>query len=205
MFHFPTFIYSYILKHFADGRCLLIMFDEKFVIERVLQGDRQAFELLVKQYEKLVTFVVYRLMKNREDLEDVCQDVFIKVHRNLAQFDFKSKLASWIASIAYRTAINHLKKNKHNQSIDYPENLDHFHFTHENPGEILTKKDALAQLERLIAELPEKYRIVVTLYHLKEFSYSEIGEITGLAEGTVKTHLFRARQLLKENLIADKI
>jgi RNA polymerase sigma factor (sigma-70 family) len=176
------------------------MFDEKQIISKVLQGDMRAFELLVRQYEKLVSYVVYRLVKNKEDLEDVCQDVFVKVHRNLAQFDFKSKLATWIARIAYLTAVDHLKKYKERHSIDYPENLDSIHFTNENPEQLLSKKDALACLERLIAGLPEKYRVVLTLYHLKEFSYTEIGEITGLAEGTVKTHLFRARQLLKETL-----
>jgi RNA polymerase sigma factor (sigma-70 family) len=182
------------------------MFEEKLVISKALQGDMRAFELLVKQYEKLVSFVVYRLIKNKEDVEDVCQDVFIKVHRNLAQFDFKSKLGTWIASIAYRTAINHLKKYRQRQptaNLDTLDNLDELHFTRENPGDLLSKKDALAHLERLIAQLPEKYRVVVTLYHLKEFSYAEIGEITGLPEGTVKTHLFRARQLLKETLMAD--
>jgi len=203
MFRYPRIIYFYILKHLAHRPCLLIMFDEKHVILKALQGEMRAFELLVKQYEKLVSFVVYRLIKNREDVEDVCQEVFIKVHRNLAQFDFKSKLGTWIASIAYRTAINHLKKYKDKQSIDYPEDLDHLHFTRESPGELLSKKDALAHLERTIAQLPEKYRVVVTLYHLREFSYAEIGEITGLAEGTVKTHLFRARQLLKESLMTD--
>jgi RNA polymerase sigma factor (sigma-70 family) len=179
------------------------MFDEKHVILKALQGEMRAFELLVKQYEKLVSFVVYRLIKNREDVEDVCQEVFIKVHRNLARFDHQSKLGTWIASIAYRTAVNHLKKHKGSERMDYPDNLDQLHFTEETPGELLSKKDALARLERIIALLPEKYRLVLTLYHLKEFSYAEIGEITGLAEGTVKTHLFRARQLLKENLIAD--
>jgi len=183
MFRYPRIIYFYILKHLAHRPCLLIMFDEKHVILKALQGEMRAFELLVKQYEKLVSFV--------------------KVHRNLAQFDFKSKLGTWIASIAYRTAINHLKKYKDKQSIDYPEDLDHLHFTRESPGELLSKKDALAHLERTIAQLPEKYRVVVTLYHLREFSYAEIGEITGLAEGTVKTHLFRARQLLKESLMTD--
>src|ERR1700677_342870 len=136
------------------------MFDEKLVVLKALQGDMRAFERLVKQYEKLVSFVVYRLIRNKEDVEDVCQDVFIKVHRNLAQFDFKSKLATWIASIAYRAAVDHLKKYRQRQStinLDNLVNLDDLPITQENPGELLSKKDALAHLERIIAQLPEKY------------------------------------------------
>jgi RNA polymerase sigma-70 factor (ECF subfamily) len=178
--------------------------DEGLIVKKALQGDMRAFGLLVGQHEKLVSFVVYRLIKNKEDVEDVCQDVFIKVHRNLAQFDFRSKLATWIASIAYRTAVNHLKKYNQRERMDYTDSLDELHITLDNPAELLSRKDALAHLERLIAQLPEKYRLVLTLYHLKEFSYAEIGEITSLPEGTVKTHLFRARQLLMENLNAHQ-
>jgi len=191
------------LKHLNPNHRLLSMFNENQVIEKVLQGDMRAFDLLVKQYEKLVCYVIYRMIKNKEDMEDVCQDVFIKVYRNLSQFDHRAKLSTWIAKIAYLTAVSHLKKNRQNTAFNYPDDLDEIHFTDEHPEKLLTRKDTAEYLERMIAQLPEKYRMVITLYHLKEFSYTEIGEITGLPEGTVKTHLFRARQLLKETLTAN--
>lgn len=176
------------------------MFNEKEVIPKVLNGDWRAFDVLVKQYEKLVFHVIYRLVNEKEDAEDICQDVFVKIHKNLKSFAFQSKLSTWIARIAYLTAITYLKKYKGTAFTEYPEDLDNYHFTEESPEDILVRKDRSAYLNQLITQLPDQYRIVLTLYHLNEFSYQEIENITGMPEGTVKNYLFRARKLLKEKL-----
>ena len=88
------------------------MFNEEDVISGTLRGELRAFNLLVKQYEKLVFHVVNRMVTEQQDAEDICQEVFIKVHKNLGQFKFQSKLSTWIARIAYLTAITYLKKYK---------------------------------------------------------------------------------------------
>jgi RNA polymerase sigma factor (sigma-70 family) len=176
------------------------MFNEKEVVTRILDGDMRAFELLVKQYERLVFYVIHRLVKEQTAAEDVCQEVFIKVHRSLVRFNFQSKLSTWIARIAYLTAINHLRKYNRERVSDMPDNIENYHFTLETPEQLLTKKDTANYVEQLILQLPEKYRTVLTLYHLNEFSGPEIEEITGMPEGTVKSYLFRARKLLKEKL-----
>ena len=86
------------------------MFNEKEVVTRILNGDMRAFELLVKQYEKLVFYVTYRLVKEQQAAEDICQEVFIKVYNSLIRFNFQSKLSTWIARITYLTAINYTRK-----------------------------------------------------------------------------------------------
>jgi RNA polymerase sigma factor (sigma-70 family) len=174
------------------------MFDENEIIAQVLKGETRAFEKLVEQYEQLVFYVISRLIKDQDDKEDVCQEVFIKVHKNLGTFKFQSKFSTWIGRIAYLTAINYLKAKK--ISSDYPADLDNFYFSTETPDTLLDKKDSAAYMNKLIGEMPIQYRTVITLYHLNEFSYSEIEEITGMPEGTVKSYLFRARKLLKEKL-----
>ncbi|MES2276188.1 MAG: sigma-70 family RNA polymerase sigma factor [Bacteroidota bacterium] len=83
---------------------------------------------------------------------------------------------------------------------NYPDDIAHYHFTNDNPEVLLTKKDAAKYIEQLVLQLPEKYRTVITLFHLSEFSYEEIGEITGMPEGTIKNYLFRARKILKEKI-----
>ncbi|PSL44311.1 RNA polymerase sigma-70 factor (ECF subfamily) [Chitinophaga niastensis] len=176
------------------------MFDEKQVVSRILIGDFRAFESLVKQYEHLVFFVINRLVREKEDQEDICQEVFIKVHHSLPRFAFASRLSTWIARIAYLTAINHIKKNNKHRNTDYPADLDQFHFTSENPEGLLTRKDLGQYLEELISQMPEKYRITITLYHLNEFSCAEIESITGIPETTIKTYLFRGRKLLKQKI-----
>src|ERR1700743_1732047 len=176
------------------------MFNEKEVVTKVLAGDTRAFELLVKQYERLVFHVTYRLVRDEDDLKDVCQEVFIKVHKGLFRFNFQSKLSTWIAQVAYFTAINYLKKYNNGRTAAYPEDIESYHFTNDNPEQLLTKKEVSNYVEELILQLPEVYRTVITLYHLNEFSCEEIGEITGMPEGTIKSYLFRARKLLKQKI-----
>jgi len=176
------------------------MFNEKEVISGVLNGDLRSFNLLVKQYEKLVFHVANRLVNEQQDAEDICQEVFIKVYKNLNQFKYQSKLSTWIARIAYLTAISYLKKHQKTYMQAYADDLDNYYFTDDNPQQLLIKKDVSAYVNHLIAKMPEQYRILLTLYHLDEFSYQEIESITGMPEGTVKSYLFRARKLLKEKL-----
>ena len=176
------------------------MFDEKEIIQRILKSELFAFELLVKQYENLVFTVLNRMLRNKEDIEDVCQEVFIKVHKNLKTFQYQSKLSTWIARITYNSAINYLKKNSREGFQDYPKNVDNFYFTQDNPEELTIKNNVSDYVNQLIEQLPIQYKTVITLYHINEFSYQEIEEITGMPEGTVKGYLFRARKLLKEKL-----
>lgn len=179
------------------------MFDEKAVVTRILHGDLRAFELLVKQYERLVFHMARRLVKDELVLEDVCQEVFIKVHKSLGRFSFQSKLSTWIARIAYLTTINYTRKYNRERLSGYPENIEDYHFTVETPEKQLNRKELANYLELLIAQLPENYRTTLTLYHLNEFSCAEIAEITGVPEGTVKSNLFRARRVLKDKLKAE--
>jgi len=174
---------------------------EEEIISRIVNGDMTAFKILVKQYEKLVTYMVYKLVQNKEDAQDICQDVFMKVYKCLPGFKFQSKLSTWIAQIAYRTALNHRKNVAGKRSLtDDIADFENYHKTNEDPESIMVKKNTSSFIHQQIEQLPVHYRVVLTLYHLNEFSYQEIEEITGMPEGTVKNYLFRARKLLKEKL-----
>lgn len=177
------------------------MTDDRALISQILLGDMQAFGLLIRQHERLVAHMVGRLVRQEEDREELCQDVFMKVYDKLAEFNYQSKLSTWIATIAYRQAINHLRKRKIEVS-DIPEEESftaHF-VSEENPEEWLSDTDQEKMVLRLIEKLPAQYKTVLTLYHVEGMNYGEIGEVTGMPEGTVKNYLFRARQLLKEKV-----
>ena len=177
------------------------MMDDRMLVSRVLAGDVQAFMLLIRQHERLVAHMVGRLIKSPEDRDELCQDVFLRVHEKLSEFSFQSKLSTWIATIAWRHAINYLRKRKMSFS-DIPEE-DAFtkRFIEEvNPETITEEKDLDEFVLKLVNELPPQYKIVLTLYHLEGMSYPEIGEVTKMPEGTVKNYLFRARNLLKEKV-----
>ena len=174
------------------------MVDDRALVSRVLSGDMQAFRALIKKHERLVAHMVGRLIKQEEDREELCQDVFMKVYEKLSEFSFQSQLSTWIATIAYRHAINHLRK-KRIMITDLPEHENAMAaFVSDDRADDLAEQDVEVYLMKLIDELPVQYKLVLTLYHLEQKNYAEIGEITGMPEGTVKNYLFRARQLLKD-------
>ncbi|MBL7726988.1 MAG: RNA polymerase sigma factor [Dinghuibacter sp.] len=177
------------------------MSEEQQLVEQVLRGDMQAFRQLVKNYEKLVWTVAARLIEQKEEREDLCQEVFIKVYRGLPGFAFESKLSTWIARITYLTAINHLRKDKYKTvSHNQLEDLVLSPAAQDNPGETMEKKSLQAYLNQLIDQMPPAYKTVITLFHLQQCAYDEIVAITGMPAGTVKVYLLRARKLLKEKL-----
>lgn len=177
------------------------MFDENELVQSVLEGNEYAYRRFVKQYERLVFHVIVKLIDREEDVEDLAQEVFMKVFKKLSGFKFQSKLSTWIVQIAYRDAINYLKKTK--RYSDNKVDIDQVYSLADsapNPEQINVSKDLSILVNEAIKKLPEHYREVLVLYHLKEFSYPEIGEITGMPKGTVKNYIFRARKLLKDYL-----
>jgi RNA polymerase sigma-70 factor (ECF subfamily) len=175
--------------------------EDRALVSNVLEGDMSAFRQLIRQHERLVAHMIGRIVKSDVEREELCQDVFLKVYEKLGEFSFQSRLSTWIATIAYRHAINHLRKNKL-LLTDIPED-DRFStsFVEEiNPETLLTEQDMDNFILKLIDQLPPQYKVVLTLYHVDEKNYTEIGEITGMPEGTVKNYLFRARNLLKEKV-----
>jgi RNA polymerase sigma factor (sigma-70 family) len=177
------------------------MMDDKTLVSRVLGGDMQSFRILIKQNERLVAHMVGKLIRNREELEEICQDVFLKVYNRLGDFNFQSKLSTWIATIAYRHAINASRRHRLNVTVlpDHEQATSVFANV-ETPAQIVEDRDLDDFILKLVDLLPDQYKIVLTLYHLESMSYEEIGEITGMPEGTVKNYLFRARTLLKEKV-----
>lgn len=173
------------------------MEEDKALIAAILEGDNHAFRLLIRQNERLVAHMIGRLVKNREEAEELCQDVFLKVYDKLGTFNYKSRLSTWIASIAYRLSINHLRKRK----------LMYARFPDEIEMEKIADMHAVRMMEdheidllvlNLTDRLPPHYKTALMLYHVDGLSYAEIVDITGQPEGTVKSYIFRARKLLKE-------
>ncbi|HEY3390566.1 MAG TPA: RNA polymerase sigma factor [Prolixibacteraceae bacterium] len=169
------------------------------LVNQILNGNMNAFTFLVNRYQKLVVHIIGRLIQRRDELEDVTQDVFLKVYQNLGKYRNECKLSTWIATIAYNTGINYLRKfkkgdEKNSDETAILERLADF------KSDDYEKTDLYRYIREQIELLPVQYRTVLTLYHLEEFSYQEIEQITGMPEGTVKNYLFRAKALLKEKL-----
>jgi len=169
------------------------------LIKQILNGNMNAFTFLVNRYQKLVVHITGRLIQRQDELEDVCQEVFLKVYQNLGKYRNECKLSTWIATIAYNTSINYLRKFKKGieENTDDEAALRNWSEHQINDFE---KTDLHRYLRDQIELLPVHYRTVLTLYYLEEFSYPEIVQITGMPEGTIKSYLFRAKALIKEKL-----
>ncbi len=175
--------------------------NDKDLVQQVLNGNKNAFRFLVANHQRLVIHIVGRIIQNKEDIEDICQEVFIKVFRKIKHFRGDSRLSTWIARIAYNTSISHIRKyQKDEQSYDENPAIVAGHTNGEPNHKSLERKEAKQFLLEKIEQLPVHYRTVLTLYHLEEFSYKEIEEITEMPEGTIKSYLSRARKILKEKL-----
>ncbi len=188
-----------LVQHFQPNSCQTSSMDDPELINQILNGNMNAFTFLVNRYQKLVVHITGRLIQRQDELEDVCQEVFLKVYQNLGKYRNECKLSTWIATIAYNTSINYLRKFKKGDEVNPDDSA-----ALRNLTDFRAVDYEQADLHRYIREqielLPVHYRTVLTLFHLEEFSYQEIEQITGVPEGTIKSYLFRAKALLKEKL-----
>lgn len=176
--------------------------EDSELVKQVLSGNNNAFRFLVSKYQRLVLHVVGRIIRQQDELEDTCQEVFIKVFRRLDNFRGDSKLSTWIATIAYNTAITAYRKKQGRSELSYSETpaLVESEKGSGTAQKTMEQNELRKYMLQLIETMPVHYRSVITLYHLEEFSYKEIVEITGMPEGTVKSYLSRARTLLKTKI-----
>jgi RNA polymerase sigma factor (sigma-70 family) len=187
------------MQHFPVNCCQTFSMNDSELINQILNGNMNAFTFLVSRYQKLVIHITGRLIQRQDELEDVCQDVFLKVYQNLGKYRNECKLSTWIATIAYNTSINYLRKFKKGDEVNQDDSSALKNLTDFGSGDY-EQTDLHRYIREQIEKLPIHYRTVLTLFHLEEFSYQEIEQITGMPEGTVKSYLFRAKALLKEKL-----
>lgn len=185
---------------------------DKELVQQVLDGNLHAYAQLIRHTERLVAQIVFKMISNPEDRKDLAQDIYLKIHRKLPSFNFQSKLSTWVAQVSYNTCLDYLRKKKLFLPGDGPEGNeteDDGWFTNKffsgssgvTVDTMIHKKELTAILKTAITKLPPLYNTLIGLFHQEEMSYEEIGQITGLPDGTVKNYLFRARKMLKNELL----
>jgi len=171
----------------------------------VVAGEAGAFERLVRRYQGLCWHIIDRMVRHPEDTRELCQEAFLRIHRSLHQYRGESPLKSWVAQVAYSVAKRHLER-KRIPIVEMSDELDERLEATISDGfdleQDVSDEEINMHLHRAIEALPPLQRTVLTLYHLEEMQIAEIGQITGLAEGTIKSHLFRTRKRLREILEA---
>lgn len=172
------------------------------IISSVLQGDKNAYAVLVNRYQNYVFTLTLRMIKNREDAEEVAQDVFIKAYRYLADFRGDSKFTTWLYTIVNTTSITFLRKKK--LAIQSLDDEKTFEMADDRDSGMradhVEKKSRVTMVNNAIALLNPDDAEVITLFYKAEQTLEEMANILGLESNTVKVRLHRARTRLKEKM-----
>ncbi len=168
--------------------------EELQIIERIQKGDTNAFSFLVTKYQDVVFSIALKVLRNREDAEEMAQETFIKAYRSLSSFQGKSKFSTWLFSIAYNTCITSVRKKKFpTTSIDQVQ-IEESDEEWDSFG--MSSEERSRMLETAMKQLPEDDYMLVVLFYYEEQSVEEISRIVGMSESNVKVKLFRARKKL---------
>ena len=170
-------------------------------------GDQEAFAQLVQRYQRLVFNLVYRMLQQYDEATEITQDTFLAAWQGLPSFRGDARFPTWLYRIAYNCSLKQLELRKRDRALQVAleaektlENAD----DEQRENAELDARDRQLLVQEHLSHLPAKYRIVLILRHLQDMTYEEMAEILTMPIGTIKTHLFRARNLLKESLLSLK-
>lgn len=178
------------------------------LVERTKAGDSSAFEQLVRQYDRQIYRTALHITQNREDAEDITQDVFFKAFQKLNQFQGNSKFSTWLVRIAVNESLMRLRRRKTSKTVSMDQDVEteegaiprDFAEWRPNPEQIFSQSELGDILRKTIAGLPPGFRTVFTLRDIENLSTEETAEALGLSVPAVKSRLLRARLQLRERL-----
>ncbi|MEG0186326.1 MAG: sigma-70 family RNA polymerase sigma factor [Stenotrophomonas sp.] len=177
--------------------------DDHALVRAIIDGSQPAFAQLVDRHQRLCAHVIGRMVGDRDQVADLLQETFLAVFRQLHRFRFESSLRTWVSRVAYTTALQYLRRRRLEAqwmvAVEVPEALG---VGDEGPGpaEFSEALQAGRQLGVALERLTAPQRLIVGLHYLEDFDLAEIEQVTGLPRGTIKSHLHRARQVLKQEL-----
>ncbi|TCK62613.1 RNA polymerase sigma factor [Seleniivibrio woodruffii] len=174
------------------------------IIEKVLAGDSQAFEMLILKYQSKLFATSMNVVKNRELAEDIVQEAFMKAFMKLDSLKNREQFYPWLKRIALNIALNHFEKEKRVMDVENDDEETSFFDnigSGESPEELTLKEELHRYVRNYVDSLPDKLRVVIVLREVEDMSYEEIADMMNIPLGTVRSRLFNARQIIKDRLI----
>jgi len=175
--------------------------DDSFYIGQVVGGDQNAYAALVDKHKDMVFTIAVKILRHREEAEEVAQDVFLKAFKALSSFKGDAKSSTWLYRIAYNTAISQSRRKKPVFSAIDDEMIDNY--TTDGIGRSvneLSREDQIAAVNKVMEVLPEDENLLLTLFYKNEKSIEDISEITGYSQSNVKVKLYRIRKRMYDDL-----
>jgi len=180
---------------------------DEILVAKCQKGDKQAFELLIKKYQRRIFHLIYRIAQDPAVVEPLAQEVFLKAYRSISSFRGSSQFYTWLYRIAVNTSLSHIKKEStaenRERTLDYDlqaSNLQIESTKVEDPEELLMRKEFFKHLMDSLHSLPEELQTAVVLREFTGLNYEEIAEVMQIPLGTVRSRIFRARSRLREML-----
>ncbi len=177
------------------------------LVKRAKSGDDRAYDELTKMYKDVVYSIVYRMVRNPQEAEDLTQEAFIKAYNSISSFNEEYAFSTWLFKIATNNCIDFFRKRKlktysMEDTVRYKDDEIRHEYADPEPDveDDIVSGERARIIRKAIEELPEKYRLVIELRHQKEHSYEQIAEDLDLPLGTVKARIFRAREMLNKAL-----
>ncbi|CAM1340609.1 RNA polymerase sigma factor [Tenacibaculum amylolyticum] len=175
----------------------MTIINDQTYIDKILKGDRNAFAFLVERYKDMVYSLAYKMLKSREEAEEVSQDTFIKAFKSLQSFKGDSKFSTWLYKIGYRNCLDALKKRKLKYNTDTIDEVTiHKIKSTDNILEGIERKERARVMGECLDKLPEDERSLLWMFYFEELSLKEIITVTDLSESNLKVKLHRARKRL---------
>ncbi|PIS47579.1 MAG: RNA polymerase sigma factor RpoE [Elusimicrobia bacterium CG08_land_8_20_14_0_20_51_18] len=193
------------LQFLSSAFCLkpsafLNMENEESLLKKITSGEKEFFGELVLKHQDFIFNVVKNYVRFEEEARDITQEVFVKAYENIDKFRGDSRFSSWLYRIAYNLSIN-WSERKRDREIQLDDEFAETLVSEEDPVDLAFEKELLAaDINRVIEELPEKYRIVIKLYYFEEKSYQETADTLGIPINTVKIQLLRAKKIITEKM-----
>lgn len=181
--------------------------EENQIIQKAIEGDQAAYTQLLESYKKAIFISIYKMIRNKDDAEDLTIETFGKAFLHLEKYDSSKKFSTWLFRIGRNTTIDFIRKNKkdfvyidafktNEEGNNY--NVHEVKSKNDNPEETTIKKQQIVLINGIVKQLKQEYQTLINLRYYKEFSYDEIAKELEIPIGTVKAKLHRARKALNE-------
>ncbi len=182
--------------------------DEAQLVRASQRGDQDAFACLMQKHQRRVFNMILRMLQDYEEANEITQEAFLAAWKGLPSFHGEALFSTWLYRIAYHACLRQLERRKRERALQVAmcaEQVLKRASAEEQIEEIIALRDWQAMVREQMEKLPSRYRLVLIMRHLQEMTYEEMAEVLTIPIGTIKTHLFRARNLLKERLLAQHI
>ena len=179
--------------------------DDNILVARIVEGDMSSFRILVERYATRLFYLGMKFFHNREDAEDFSQNVLLTVFDRISTFRGNVPFNAWLYRVAFNTAVNryHFNTRRLKEMEEVSVNEDNLAGTLNHPEENYLEKELKGSLDSVLKELPDAYNIVIQLHYYEGLTYHQISGITDIPENTIKSHIFRAKRIIRHKMMEN--